>query len=417
MGAGVSAVATAGTDAAACVDEDNGGGDGGGGGGTTDAPRVARPGGACSPAPLLARFPPWQAASSSTAAQARSTIGAAQRQTGPERAGKEAIIVMDPKTPLPGGDAPKAAPAIEPQETGKLPAGLYLVATPIGNLGDMTARAIATLRAADRIAAEDTRVARRLLAALAIRAPRLERHDDHADAAAIARLVAAIAAGEAVVLISDAGMPVIADPGYRLVRAVRAAGLAVRVVPGASAPLAALALSGLPSDRFFFAGFLPPRRAARRAALAGLAAIPATLVLLEAPQRLAESLADMAALLGAGRDAAIARELTKLFEELRTGTLADLAAALAVASTPKGEIVVVVAPPDPEAAARADDQEAAEAALDAALTAALERMRLSDAVAAVAGATGTARRVVYARALALGRRAASAGGGDGDDGG
>ena len=158
---------------------------------------------------------------------------------------------------------------------------------------------------------------RRLLSALGVAAPRLERHDDHSDEEACARLVAAIAGGEAVALVSDAGMPVIADPGFRLVRAARAAGLRVSVVPGPSAPLAALALSGLPSDRFLFAGFLPSRRGPRRAAISGLAAIEATLVLLEAPQRVAECLADLAELLGGGREAVLAREITKMFEEVR----------------------------------------------------------------------------------------------------
>ena len=279
----------------------------------------------------------------------------------------------------------------------KLPAGLYLVATPIGNLGDMTARGIATLRAVDRIAAEDTRVARRLLAALAIRAPRLERYDDHADAGARTRLLDAIAAGEAVALVSDAGMPVIADPGFKLVRAARQRGLRVSVVPGASAPLAALALSGLPSDRFLFAGFLPSRETARRAALADLAPVQATLVLLEAPQRLAASLADMAAALGAARDAVVARELTKMFEEVRAGPLGELAAAFAGEDPPRGEIVVVVAPPTAADVAAVPDA----ATLDAQLRAALTTMSLRDAVAAVSGATGVARREVYARALAL----------------
>ncbi|MBL8696873.1 MAG: 16S rRNA (cytidine(1402)-2'-O)-methyltransferase [Alphaproteobacteria bacterium] len=279
----------------------------------------------------------------------------------------------------------------------KLPAGLYLVATPIGNLGDISRRAVATLERADRIAAEDTRTTRKLLAALGVPARRLERYDDHADDAARARLVAAIAAGEAVALVSDAGMPLIADPGYKLVRAARAAGLRVTAVPGASAPLMALALSGLPTDRFFFGGFLPAKAGARRTAIAALAAIDATLVLFEAPQRLAESLADLAAGLGARRPAAIARELTKLFEELRTGSLADLAAHYAAVPQPKGEIVVVIGGPVEADAVATDD-----AAIDRQLRAAMATMSLRDAVAAVAGATGQPKRAIYARALALG---------------
>ena len=192
-------------------------------------------------------------------------------------------------------------------------------------------------------------------------------------------------------------MPVIADPGFKLVRAARQRGLRVSVVPGASAPLAALALSGLPSDRFLFAGFLPSRETARRAALADLAPVQATLVLLEAPQRLAASLADMAAALGAARDAVVARELTKMFEEVRAGPLGELAAAFAGEDPPRGEIVVVVAPPTAADVAAVPDA----ATLDAQLRAALTTMSLRDAVAAVSGATGVARREVYARALAL----------------
>jgi 16S rRNA (cytidine1402-2'-O)-methyltransferase len=278
----------------------------------------------------------------------------------------------------------------------KLPAGLYLVATPIGNLGDMTTRGASILRAADRIAAEDTRVARRLLAALAIPAPPLVRYDDHADEATRERLLAAVEGGEAVALVSDAGMPVIADPGFKLVRAARRRGLRVTVAPGASAPLAALALSGLPSDRFFFAGFLPATETARLRALAGLASVPATLLLLEAPQRLAASLADMAQALGADREAVIARELTKMFEEVRSGSLGELAATFASLPPPRGEIVAVIGPPAADAAGPSAED------LDTRLRAALATMSLRDAVAAVAGATGANRREVYARALALG---------------
>lgn len=279
----------------------------------------------------------------------------------------------------------------------KLPAGLYLVATPIGNLGDISRRAIATLSNVDRIAAEDTRTTRKLLTILGVKPRRLERYDDHADEAARERLVAAIVGGEAVALVSDAGMPLIADPGYKLVRAVRAAGLRVTAIPGASAPLMALALSGLPTDRFYFGGFLPAKAAARRSFVAALAAIDATLVLFEAPQRLAESLADLVAGLGAERPAVIARELTKLFEELRGGTLAELAGHYAAAAQPKGEIVVVIGGPLDQANAALDD-----AAIDRRLREAMATMSLRDAVAAVAGATGQPKRAVYARALALG---------------
>ncbi len=299
----------------------------------------------------------------------------------------------------PPPSASRGGETIGARGASKLPAGLYLVATPIGNLGDVSARAIATLRAVDRIAAEDTRVARRLLSALGIAAPRLDRHDDHSDDEACGRLVAAIAAGEAVALVSDAGMPVIADPGFRLVRAVRAAGLRVSIVPGPSAPLAALALSGLPSDRFLFAGFLPARRAARRESISGLAAVEATLVLLEAPQRVAECLADLGELLGGAREAVLAREITKMFEEVRAGTLASLAAALAGGPDLRGEVVIVIGPPVAAPAPAADDAE-----VDRRLGEALDAgLSLRDAVAAVAGASGARRREVYARALALRR--------------
>jgi 16S rRNA (cytidine1402-2'-O)-methyltransferase len=196
-----------------------------------------------------------------------------------------------------------------------------------------------------------------------------------------------------VALVSDAGTPLVSDPGYKLVRAAVEAGIPVTTLPGASAALAALVLSGLPSDRFFFAGFLPPRTAARRADLAALASIPATLIFFESAGRLADSLADMAAVLGA-RDAAVARELTKLYEEVRRGTVAELAEHYAAADQPKGEIVIVVGPP-------AAAVEAGDAAIDDALRAALASESLRDAVAAVAAALDAPRRRVYARALAI----------------
>jgi 16S rRNA (cytidine1402-2'-O)-methyltransferase len=289
----------------------------------------------------------------------------------------------------------------EPNDRGsasKLPPGLYVVATPLGNLGDITARAIAVLGAADLIACEDTRVTARLLQALGIAAPRLVRYDDHAGDNAPTRLIEAVREGKAVALVSDAGTPLIADPGYRLVRAAQEAGLAVRTVPGPSAMVAAVSIAGLPTDRFLASGFLPQRAGPRRKALAELAAVPATLVIPEAPHRLAESLADMAELLGP-REAVVARELTKLFEETRRGTLASLAAHYAESGAPKGEIVVVIAPPAAEAAADSEAQ------LDDRLAQALESESVRDAAAAVAAATGLPRRRVYARALELARKA------------
>ncbi|HTY68157.1 MAG TPA: 16S rRNA (cytidine(1402)-2'-O)-methyltransferase [Alphaproteobacteria bacterium] len=280
-----------------------------------------------------------------------------------------------------------------------LAAGLYIVATPIGNLGDISRRAVTVLSQADLIAAEDTRTTRRLLSAVGAAAPRIVRYDDHAGDAERRKLIEALKNGKSVALVSDAGMPLIADPGLKLVRAAQGAGVKVTVVPGPSAALAALALSGLPSDRFLFQGFLPAKQGARRAALAELASIPATLIFFESPHRLAASLADMALALG-GRAAAVVREITKLFEDVRRGPLAELAAAFRESGPPKGEIVIVVGPPEADAAALA------EADVEAELTAALSRMSVRDAVAAVAAATGRRRSQVYALALRLNGRTA-----------
>ena len=281
-----------------------------------------------------------------------------------------------------------------PKTAGKPGAGLYLVATPIGNLGDITRRAAALLGQVDVIAAEDTRVARRLLAALGLKAPRLERYDDHADDGDRERLIEAIKQGRSVALISDAGMPLVADPGLKLVQAAQRAGMPVTALPGPSAALTALALSGLPSDRFLFAGFLPVKDGARRRELAELAAVPATLIVFETGPRLAASLAAMAETLGP-RPAAVARELTKLFEEVRRGSLAELAAAYEAAEPPKGEIVVVIGPPAEDKPLPSLDE------LDAMLKVALAVLSVRDAVDKVAEETGHKRRDVYARALAL----------------
>lgn len=281
-----------------------------------------------------------------------------------------------------------------PKTAGKPGAGLYLVATPIGNLGDITRRAAALLGQVDVIAAEDTRVARRLLAALGLKAPRLERYDDHADDGDRERLIEAIKQGRSVALISDAGMPLVADPGLKLVQAAQRAGMPVTALPGPSAALTALALSGLPSDRFLFAGFLPVKDGARRRELAELAAVPATLIIFESGPRLAASLAAMVETLGP-RPAAVARELTKLFEEVRRGSLAELAAAYEAAEPPKGEIVVVIGPPAEDKPLPSLDE------LDAMLKVALAVLSVRDAVDKVAEETGHKRRDVYARALAL----------------
>lgn len=283
----------------------------------------------------------------------------------------------------------------EGEPRSKLPGGLYLVATPIGNAADITLRALETIARADVVACEDSRVTAKLLARHGIRAKLTPYHDHNAEAAR-PRLLAKLAAGGSVALVSDAGTPLISDPGYKLVRAALAQGLPVTAVPGASAVLSGLILSGLPTDRFFFAGFLPPRQTARRKAIAALAQVPATLVFFESMPRLAATLADLAAVLG-GREAAVARELTKMFEEVRRGALAELAAGYAKSGPPKGEAVIVVGPP---AAAEADA-----AGLDEKLARALAAMSVRDAAAAVARETGLPRREVYARALALARQA------------
>jgi 16S rRNA (cytidine1402-2'-O)-methyltransferase len=274
--------------------------------------------------------------------------------------------------------------------------GLSLVATPIGNAADITLRALATLRAADAIICEDTRVTAKLLAIHGIKRPLLAYHEHNAERMR-PEIIARLQQGERLALVSDAGTPLISDPGFKLVRAALAAGLPVTALPGPSAAVAALLLSGLPTDRFLFAGFLPPKEAARKSALAELAAVPASLVFFETAPRLAASLADMAAILGE-REAAVARELTKLHEEVRRGSLAALAAHYAASGPPKGELVVVLAPPAAEAPALSA------AALDAQLAAALEEMSVRDASAAVAAATGLSRRAVYARALVLAGR-------------
>jgi len=309
----------------------------------------------------------------------------------------------DRADPIFGSGASKhASPAIPP--------GLHLVATPIGNLADITLRALATLRRADVIACEDSRVTGKLKAAYGLNAPLVPYHDHNA-ARAGPKLMERLERGEIVALVSDAGTPLVSDPGFRLVRDAIAAGVAVVAVPGPSAPLAALVASGLPTDRFLFAGFPPPREHARRRMLAGLASAPATLVFFESPRRLARSLADMADALGP-RQAVVAREMTKLHEEMRRGDLATLAAAFAAAAPPRGEVTIVIAPPGapPEAGDDEIDARLADALADGASR--------RDAATRVAGETGRARRAVYARALAL--QAAgepNEGGHDGTDGG
>ena len=284
-----------------------------------------------------------------------------------------------------------------------LTSGLYVVATPIGNLADTTLRALNTLAAVDIVACEDTRVTAVLLRHFGIAAHMLAYHDHNADRQR-PKLMAALAAGQSVALVSDAGTPLVSDPGYRLVVEAAKAGYAVVPVPGASALLAALVAAGQPTDSFLFAGFLPPKSAARLKRLEALAAVPATLVFYESPQRLAAALADMAAVLGA-RDAAVARELTKTFEEVRRGTLSTLAEAYAGEAPPKGEIVVVIGPPGVEI------MPAEEA--DALLRHLLREKPVSAAAAEAAAVTGLPRRELYRRALAL--KADDPGDGPGND--
>jgi 16S rRNA (cytidine1402-2'-O)-methyltransferase len=276
-------------------------------------------------------------------------------------------------------------------EVPALAAGLHIVATPIGNLGDITLRALEALAGANVIACEDTRVTRKLLERYGISTPLMPYHEHNA-AEARPKILARLAAGEAVALVSDAGTPLVSDPGFKLVRAARTAGQAVTALPGASATLAALAVAGLPTDRFFFEGFLPPKEAARRARIAELRRIPATLVLFETGPRLAAALADLAQGFGA-REAAVCRELTKLHEEVRRGTLAALAQEYAEGEPPRGEIVIVIAPPKQEQPAPGE--------LDDLLRRALQRTSVKDAVSEVADATGLPRREVYQRALVL----------------
>jgi len=281
----------------------------------------------------------------------------------------------------------QAPPALD---DAPLAPGLYVVATPIGNLRDITLRALDVLAKADLVLAEDTRVTGKLLQAFGLKA-KLERHDEHVAERARPKALAVLAQGGRVALVSDAGTPLISDPGYRLVREVAAAGHAVFPIPGASALLAGLSVAGLPTDRFLFAGFPPAKSAARRTFLEELAGIRATLVFFEGGSRLAASLADMAAVLGE-REAVVCRELTKLYETVVRGRLGDLAADPRF-EAPKGELVVLVGPGREEEATAAD--------ADAALSEALTRLKPADAASEVAKALGLPRRDLYRRALEL----------------
>ncbi len=298
----------------------------------------------------------------------------------------------------PYGEPPASDPAspaeLAPTTAGR-PAALVLVSTPIGNLDDVSARALATLREVDLVLCEDTRTTARLLARHAI-ATRTEALHDHNEEARLPSLLARLHAGQRLALVSDAGTPLVSDPGYRLVRAAIAAGLTISGIPGPNAALMALTLSGLPPHPFLFAGFPPPRDAARRAQFKTLraaeqAGLSATLIWHEAPHRLPDMLADLAAIF-ADRPAAICRELTKRFEEIRRGSLPELAVHYATHPA-RGEITVVIGPGAVEATS--------EATLDAQLADAMAAHSIKDAAALVTAATGLPKRTVYARALEL----------------
>ncbi|MER9668971.1 16S rRNA (cytidine(1402)-2'-O)-methyltransferase [Mesorhizobium sp. M0203] len=282
---------------------------------------------------------------------------------------------------------------------------LYLVATPIGNLADITLRALETLAAADIVACEDTRVSRVLLDRYGIRR-RTPAYPEHQAGEAGPNLIAALLVGQSAALISDAGTPLISDPGYRLVGEALERGIRVVPIPGPSAPLAALTASGLPSDAFLFAGFLPVKTGQRLTRLEALKAVPATLIFFESPRRLAETLSAMVEVLGGARKAAIGRELTKTFEEMRTGTLQSLASHYAAADTPKGEIVICVGPADAVADEPAD--------IDRLLLSLAAEMPASKAAAEAAKMTGSQKQALYRRLLDLKNAGRDGAGGDGD---
>ncbi|WP_291687245.1 16S rRNA (cytidine(1402)-2'-O)-methyltransferase [Bradyrhizobium sp.] len=284
--------------------------------------------------------------------------------------------------------------------------GLYLVATPIGNLGDITLRALETLAGVDIIACEDTRITRRLTERYGITAL-LKPYHEHNAALARPKILEKLAQGASIALVSDAGTPLISDPGFKLVREVCAAGFPVIALPGPSSVLSALSVAALPTDRFFFEGFLPPKQTARRARLTELSRIDATLVMFESGNRVQDSLRDLAGIMG-GRDAAICRELTKMHEEVRRAPLTELAQAADALET-RGEFVLVIGPP------AAGAQTMTDGAVDDLLRASLARDSVKDAVAHAVELSGRPRREIYARALELAKENNAAGGDDGED--
>lgn len=271
-----------------------------------------------------------------------------------------------------------------------LPPGLHIVATPIGNLGDLSPRAAKVLADVDLILAEDTRVTGKLLNRISAKTP-MRRFDDHSNEEERSRIVAMLD-DQAVALVSDAGTPLISDPGFKLVRAARQAGCAVHTVPGPSAAIAALTLAGLPTDRFLFLGFLPAKSVARQLAIAKYGSVDATLVLYESGPRLGACLADLQNILG-DRDVAVVREISKLHEECATGSLTDMAEHYA-SNTPKGEIVIVIGPPP-------EPEEASDDTIDRMLRDALQSSSPSRAAAEIAGRLSLPRKRIYARALKL----------------
>jgi len=293
---------------------------------------------------------------------------------------------MDQATPSPDGTGPARRVALDP--------GLYMVATPIGAARDITLRALDILLSADMIAAEDTRTARRLLSlhGIPVRRRAVIAYHDRNGARVRPRILEALGAGLSVAYVSEAGTPLVADPGFRLVRAALGEGYPVTAAPGPSAPLAALSVAGLPTDRFYVAGFPPPKPGDRGRWLARIAAVPGTLVLLESPRRIHGLLTELCAAWAEDRPAALCRELTKRFEEVRRGSLAELRDGVA-AAPPKGEIVLLVGAAPSAAADGAE--------LDAALSAALAKAPVSQASAAVAARLGVSRRAAYRRALEL----------------
>ena len=313
------------------------------------------------------------------------------KATGAARGGSEKKSGRRQPNRGPDGSKPdQASAAAAPPET-ELAPGLHVVATPIGNLADISLRALSVLRGADRVFCEDTRVTGKLMSRYGISTPLGAYHDHNAEEMRPV-ILAALRRGERVALVSDAGTPLVSDPGYKLVRAAIAEDLPVTAIPGPTAAVTALILSGLPPDAFLFAGFLPPRQAARRHALSRWAAVEATLVFYESTPRLVASLADMAEVLG-NRIAAVARELTKLYEEVQRGRLTDLADRLRLAGPPRGEAVVVVGPPEQHAPEEAE--------IDERLRTALAVHGVREAAARVAAETGLPRRDLYRRALAM----------------